>query len=73
MRTEVEGFFGPGGRGLWKTEDGCGVGGGEGAEARKCIGDSSMTVLHVHNGEVVASQAGDLGKGRRKCEKEDAI
>ena len=37
------------------------------------VGDATRTVFHVHDGEVIAGEASDLGNGRGETEEEDSI
>ena len=71
--AEIQGFFGPCSGGLREAEDGRSTGGGEGVEARKGGGDSTVAVFHVDDDEVVSSEAGDLGEGWGEGEEEEAV
>lgn len=42
-------------------------------EAGEGLGDAAMAVLHVHDHEVIAGEAGDLGEGWGEGEEEEAV
>lgn len=73
LRTEIEGFLGPRGIGFGYAEDGGSAGGGEGVEAGEGGGGAAVAVLHVDDDEVIAGEAGDLGKGGGEGEEEEAV
>jgi hypothetical protein len=71
--AEIQGLLGPGGAALRQSEDRGGASGGQRAEAGERVGDAAGAVLHVYDDEVVAGEAGDLGKCGGEAEKEEAI
>ena len=73
MWAEIEGLLGPTRASLRESEDRRSLGGGEGSEAVQSFGDTTGTVLHVEDDEVVASEANDLGESGGEAEEEEAV
>lgn len=42
-------------------------------KTRECIGDTSVTMFHIDDGEVVSGESSDLSEGWRETEKENAV
>lgn len=42
-------------------------------KTRECIRDTSVTMFHIDDGEVVAGESGDLSEGWRETEEENAV